>query len=45
MPIPVENLIDKNGVIIGRYGATEKQTLEMLDNKLVEVFDYSKTSN
>ncbi len=39
MPIPVEILIDRQGVIIGRYGATEKQALNMLDIKLTEIFD------
>lgn len=39
MPIPVEILINKEGVIIGRYGATEKQSLNMLDIKLTEIFD------
>jgi thiol-disulfide isomerase/thioredoxin len=38
-PIPVEILINKEGVIIGRYGATEKQALSMLEKKLSEIFD------
>jgi thiol-disulfide isomerase/thioredoxin len=39
MPIPAEILIDKEGIILGRYGATEKQTLDMLDKKLTEIFN------
>jgi hypothetical protein len=39
MPIPVEILINKEGVIIGRYGAIEKETLNMLDKKLIEIFE------
>ncbi len=39
MPIPVEILIDKQGVIIGRYGPTEEQSSEMLDKELSQIFN------
>lgn len=39
MPIPVYILIDPKGVIIGRYGATEIDSVDMLDKKLFEIFD------
>ena len=38
MPIPVAILIDSNGVIVERYGPTEKLSLHLLDNKLFEIF-------
>ena len=38
MPIPVYILIDPEGVILGRYGATENDSAEMLDKKLIEIF-------
>jgi thiol-disulfide isomerase/thioredoxin len=38
MPIPVYILIDPNGVIIGRYGATEKESIEMLHEKIGKIF-------
>ncbi|MGN6648110.1 MAG: hypothetical protein ACTHJT_16420 [Cytophaga sp.] len=41
MPIPVYILIDPNGIIIGRYGATEKSPADMLDKKLIEIFNKS----
>lgn len=41
MPIPVTILIDTKGKITGRYGATEKEPLDMLDKKLTEIFDAS----
>lgn len=39
MPIPVYILLDPKGIIIGRYGATEKDPVEILDKKLSEIFD------
>ena len=45
MPIPVAILIDKSGIIIGRYGASEKQSLEMLDKKLIEIFKMNTPQN
>lgn len=41
MPIPVYILINPEGVIIGRYGATEKDSSGMLDKKLMEIFHKS----
>jgi len=38
MPIPVAILIDSNGVIVERYGPTEKQPLHLLDDKLFQIF-------
>jgi len=38
MPIPVYILINPEGIIIGRYGATEKNSADMLDKKLIEIF-------
>jgi hypothetical protein len=35
MPIPAQLLIDKNGVIIGRYVAQEEQ----LEQKLKDIFE------
>ena len=43
MPIPVEILIDQHGVIVGRYGGMDKQSFEMLDKYLEEVFSNDKT--
>lgn len=40
MPIPVEILIDSNGIIIGRYlGYYEKETFQDLERKLGEIFE------
>lgn len=39
MPIPVYILLDRKGIIIGRYGGSEKDSAEMLDKKLTEIFD------
>ena len=41
MPIPVTILIDPNGIIVGRYGGTEKEPLEKIGKKLAEIFDAS----
>lgn len=38
MPIPAALLIDKNGVIVGRYDRNQNQPLDRLDDKLVEIF-------
>ena len=39
MPIPVAILIDKEGLIVDRYGPTEKLSMEMLDRQLREIFE------
>lgn len=39
MPIPVTVLLDKNGVIIGRYGAQDEQPSHMLDKDLEKIFN------
>ncbi|HEX3024974.1 MAG TPA: hypothetical protein VHP12_07165, partial [Chitinophagaceae bacterium] len=39
MPIPVEILIDDNGIIIGRYLGYETETFQDLERKLDEIFE------
>ncbi|MFT4153390.1 redoxin domain-containing protein [Parafilimonas sp.] len=38
MPIPAQILIDKNGIITGRYSLYDNTTVEDLDKKLSELF-------
>ena len=39
MPIPSYILIDRKGVVIGRYGGTEVESVGELDKKLNEIFN------
>ena len=42
MPIPAQILIDKDGIIIGRYSLYDNTTDEGMDKKLSEIFSVDK---
>jgi hypothetical protein len=37
--VPLQILIDKNGIIIGKWGSKTKENEEALDKKLAELFN------
>lgn len=42
MPIPAQILIDKDGIIIGRYSLYDNTTVDDMDKKLSEIFSVNK---
>jgi hypothetical protein len=42
MPIPAQILIDKDGIIIGRYSLYDNTTVDDMDKKLSEIFSVDK---